>query len=207
MLKSPYPAPPVLPPAGHPRLMLRERDFGRVRANIKKEKKAARLFEALCETEITGGGANPASGSYHLKEYLAAEAKALRALLDGDEARGREAVDALLLLLRTARFHGTGMAARFGGHLIFIASEVYDWCYNWLKADERAAIVAACESLAAAYFEMGYPPLRQSAISGHGTEAQLLRDISHMPARVKCAELAWRTLEEMLEEHCGKDGE
>ena len=33
-------------------------------------------------------------------------------------------------------------------------------------------------------------------------EAQLLRDISHMPARVKCAELAWRTLEEMLEEHC-----
>ena len=38
-------------------------------------------------------------------------------------------------------------------------------------------------------------------------EAQLLRDISHMPARVKCAELAWRTLEEMLEEHCGKDGE
>ena len=38
-------------------------------------------------------------------------------------------------------------------------------------------------------------------------EAQLLRDISHMPARVKCAELAWRTLEEMLVEHCGKDGE
>ena len=31
--------------------------------------------------------------------------------------------------------------------------------------------------------------------------------ISRMPARVKCAELAWRTLEEMLEEHCGKDGE
>ena len=26
----------------------------------------------------------------------------------------------------------------------------------------------------------------------------LLKDIAHMPARVKCAELAWRTLEEML---------
>ena len=26
----------------------------------------------------------------------------------------------------------------------------------------------------------------------------LLRDIAHMPARVKCAELAWRTLDEML---------
>ncbi len=32
-------------------------------------------------------------------------------------------------------------------------------------------------------------------------EATMLRDIAHMPARVKCAELAWRTLEEMLEAH------
>ena len=30
-------------------------------------------------------------------------------------------------------------------------------------------------------------------------EASALRDIAHMPARVKCAELAWRTLEEMLQ--------
>jgi nitrogen fixation NifU-like protein len=30
-------------------------------------------------------------------------------------------------------------------------------------------------------------------------EAASLRDISHMPARVKCAELAWRTMSEMLE--------
>ena len=30
-------------------------------------------------------------------------------------------------------------------------------------------------------------------------EAAQLKDISHMPARVKCAELAWRTLEKLLE--------
>lgn len=30
-------------------------------------------------------------------------------------------------------------------------------------------------------------------------DAASLKDISHMPARVKCAELAWRTLEEMLQ--------
>lgn len=29
-------------------------------------------------------------------------------------------------------------------------------------------------------------------------EAALLKDVSHMPARVKCAQLAWRTLSEML---------
>ena len=31
-------------------------------------------------------------------------------------------------------------------------------------------------------------------------EAAQLKDISHMPARVKCAELAWRTLDGMLAE-------
>lgn len=32
-------------------------------------------------------------------------------------------------------------------------------------------------------------------------DAALLKDIAHMPARVKCAELAWRTLQEMLEQN------
>ena len=31
-------------------------------------------------------------------------------------------------------------------------------------------------------------------------EAGVLQDISHMPARVKCAVLGWHTMEEMLEE-------
>ncbi len=34
-------------------------------------------------------------------------------------------------------------------------------------------------------------------------EASLLRDISHMPSRVKCAQLGWRTAKEML--MLGKD--
>ncbi len=34
-------------------------------------------------------------------------------------------------------------------------------------------------------------------------EAALLKDVSHMPARVKCAELAWRTLAEMLKDEGG----
>ena len=37
-------------------------------------------------------------------------------------------------------------------------------------------------------------------------DANLLHDIAHMPARVKCAELAWRTLEEMLEAQQQGDG-
>ena len=179
MLKNIYPAPPVLPPAEHPRLMLRQKDLPRIRRNLEKEScaPAAQIFRELCTLEIKGEGADPAFGTYHLKEYLAVEAKALKALLDGDETLGRQVINDLILLLRTVHYHGTIMMARFCGHLIFIASEVYDWCYPWLTDGERAEIVAFCEKVSAQYFEMGYPPVKQTALSGHGTEAQLLRDL------------------------------
>ena len=32
-------------------------------------------------------------------------------------------------------------------------------------------------------------------------EASLLQDISHMPARVKCAVLAWHTMKQIFEEN------
>ena len=178
MLNSPYPSPPILPPAGHPRLMLRQKDLKRVKENIgKTASPAVGFFRELCAYPVKGEGANPEFGTYHLKEYLAAEAKALRALLENDEACGRAVIADLMLLLRTVHYNDTIMLARFSGHLIFIAAEVYDWCYPWLTENERVEIVSDCEKLAAEYFEMGYPPVKQSAISGHGTEAQLLRDL------------------------------
>ncbi len=179
MLENIYPVPPVLPPSEHPRLMLRKKDFERIKQNIKNESscRAQCVFNELCSLEINGEGANPDFGTYHLKEYMAVEAKALKALLHNDEALGRKTINDLLHLLRTVSYNGTIMMARFSGHLIFISSEVYDWCYRWLDDSEKTEIIAACETLAEKYFEMGYPPAKQSAISGHGTEAQLLRDL------------------------------
>jgi len=40
----------------------------------------------------------------------------------------------------------------------------------------------------------------EDVLEEHLDEAAMLKDVSHMPARVKCAELAWRTLAEMLKE-------
>ncbi len=69
------------------------------------------------------------------------------------------------------------MTARWSGHLIFLCAETYDWCYRYIVPETREKWIAACESLASKYFEMGYPPAKQAALSGHGTEAQLLRDL------------------------------
>ncbi len=43
----------------------------------------------------------------------------------------------------------------------------------------------------------------ESALDELG-DAASLKDISHMPSRVKCAELAWRTLDEMLADDAGQ---
>ncbi|MBQ3227657.1 MAG: heparinase II/III family protein [Clostridia bacterium] len=176
MICSPYKIPPILPPAEHPRLMLRKKDISRIK-EASKDTEAWRLYRELCDFPILGIGAMPEKGTYHLKEYIALEAQALDALISDDSGKGRGVIEKLLFLLRNVVVYDDYMKARFAGHLIFIASEVYDWCYYLLTAEEREEIIIRCESLAEKYLEMGYPPAKQAAISGHGNEAQLLRDL------------------------------
>lgn len=177
MIASPYPHPPVTPPAGHPRLMLRASDLPRVRQNIERFPTAAKLWQTLCSTPLVKTGAMPEYGTYHLRDYLILEARALALLLDPDAVAARTLIDDLREALAGFTVLQGYMGARWGGHLIFTAAEIYDWCYGALTEEDKAAIIAACERIAGDTFEMGYPPARQMAISGHGGEAQLLRDL------------------------------
>jgi|GEM_PF-1331182 len=78
------------------------------------------------------------------------------------------------------------------GYTMFVAAEVYDWCYPILtdkdKAEIKYAVVARCCSGTSgstdntlttnngAKMEVGFPPKGQGSVSGHGSEAQILRD-------------------------------
>ena len=179
MLVSPYRTPAIVPPAEHPRLMLRSSDLPRIRKNLSLPENAfaAGVCGELLRTEITGRGATPEYGPYDLAEVLACEARAFRALLTGERDDARRAVGSILFLLEGFSVTGGNMGARWGGHLIFTAAEVYDWCYRFIDAGEKEKIIALCEDIAARYFEMKYPPSGQTALTGHGTEAQLLRDL------------------------------
>lgn len=185
MLNSPFSSPRIVPPAGHPRLLVSRERLGAVRANFRDLRcaLAAALFDELLTLPVTGEGATPEFGSYDLGQYLAVEAEALKSLLDGDRTLARKAADDWFTLadafgVTGGQLGGRGnMNARWGGHLIFISAEVYDWCYDVLTDAERERMIAACETVAADTFEMGYPPERQAPISGHGAEAQLLRDL------------------------------
>lgn len=177
MITSPYPHPPITPPAAHPRVMLRAEDLPRVRQSIAAFPAAATLWKTLCAAPLIKTGAMPEYGTYHLRDYLILEARALTCLLEQDAARARALIDDLREALANFTVLQGYMGARWGGHLIFTAAQIYDWCYSALTDEDKDDIIAACERIACAYFEMGYPPSRQMAISGHGGEAQLLRDL------------------------------
>ena len=179
MLISPYKKPALRPPAEHPRLLLTRRDLPRVRENLTRPENAAavRIWQKLLARPVAARGATPAYGTYDLGDLLTLEALAFRALLSGERADADRAVDTADLLLDRFTVTGGNMGARWSGHLIFVCAEVYDWCYDFLPADKKERWIARCEELAAAFFEMGYPPAKQTAVSGHGAEAQLLRDL------------------------------
>ena len=179
MLNSPFSSPSITPPPQHPRLMLTAKDLPRVRENLWDPQcgLSASLWEELCRQQIRCQGANPDYGTYDLAEYLALEAQALKALLSGSEADARQVIDTLLFLLKNSDYTKGIMKARWSGHLLFTAAQVYDWCYPYLTKDEKAFIISTCEFYAESYFEMGYPPEKQAPLSGHGSEAQLLRDL------------------------------
>ena len=162
MLNSPYRKPYVTPPSEHPRLMVREGDIERIRKNMTLPELAlsVSVWRELCGREIKCVGATPDFGTYDLSEYLAVEAKALRALLSKEESDARDAIDGVIFLLERSEFDKGNMKARWSGHLIFVSAQVYDWCYGYLSADERSFIISKCEEMAEKYFEMGYPPAK-----------------------------------------------
>lgn len=180
ILPAAYAMPAITPPAFvHPRVMLLpdELEAARKRMDAPENAGARALWNQLLNVHVTGKGATPEYGSYHLREYLAVEARAFQALLEQTASTSREAIDRLFVLLNAFEVLGGNMGARWCGHLIFLSALVYDWCFEWLTEEEKNKIIDRCEEMAAEYFEMGYPPSRQGALQGHGSEAQLLRDL------------------------------
>ena len=106
---------------------------------------------------------------------------------------GYEAIVAIKNFLETLdiQYIASDQCREFG-YTMFVAAEVYDWCYPLLTVDDmeeiKYAVVARCcsgtsgvtdNSLTTnngAKMEVGYPPKGQGSVSGHGSEAQILRD-------------------------------
>lgn len=183
-----YPVPPVTPPNDcHPRLYFTENDIPKLRSGMTAAQNAvaAASFNNLIKNNYTGVLSEPIgdASNYNASILTTIEAWAFKYVLDeyGKEVKdytyADKAISAIKNYMKTVDF-GKGIqdVTRQMGHVIFVASEVYDWCYDRLTIWDKAQIISMAENIAKD-MEVGYPPNRQGAIIGHGSEAQIMRDL------------------------------
>lgn len=177
-----YPKPTIIPPNEHPRLLMRAKDIPTIKANMEKSQNAAskKQLTTFLEGSVSGQLAPPKAGTttsnYNGSTLAIIEAKAFDYAINKNEASGQTAIAEMLNFLDTVIFFNTQDVTRAMGHTIFTASEVYDWCFPFLNADQKKKIVLGCE-LIAGQMETKWPPASQGAIVGHAGEAQIQRDL------------------------------
>ncbi len=140
-------------------------------------------FGLLGEGKKDEGGNN-----YSASTLETIEACAFRYVLEHEEGNDRDAatvygyraINGLLNYLKTINVGTYSLKYRTAGEVMYIAAEVYDWCYDLLTEDMKANIINAVTSKMATQLEIGsendITPSAQGPFSGHGAEAQLLRD-------------------------------
>lgn len=131
------------------------------------------------------------------KDYLEfIQIKALGHLVEGHDLYGYQAVHCMKQYLRTLdiQYISSNMEREYG-NVMFTAALVYDWCYDIMSAEDKAQLRAGIQNKTAkgtcgypSYtstthykwkMSVGYPPCSSTnvgAVSGHGSERQVLRD-------------------------------
>lgn len=180
---NPYPPPPVLPPADvHPRLFLRAGDLPEIKAHLTQgEVKDAWDRMRIAANRVHSGELLPISGSIHTNVSgdvsKIIKAKALSYVLDEDVTSGHAAVSMMVNYLDTVQFLASDDGlTRQKGETILLGAIIYDWCYDLMSSVQRTDFIQHFKQIAAG-MEIGYLPTSQSAVVGHGSEAQLLRDL------------------------------
>lgn len=175
-----YPTPTILPNKGeHPRVLFKASDIPTIIENMDSAQNsgAKQAWEKAKARDVDEGimKENTGNGNYTFNTLETVEALAFDYAVFGNRESGEKAVQYTKNMITTADFNGDSFETRTLGHLIFVASEAYDWCHDLFSEDDKKLIVSRCE-MYAGLMEMGWPPVGQGAVCGHGCEAQLLRD-------------------------------
>lgn len=151
---------PPQPPAAHPRLFVSSPDhIAQLRAKTRTELMTP-AWNAVLQQSAKQTATEPVI-----------RAKAFRHLLGDGREYGAQAVALFDVFLAEFESRNT----RAIGSVLLTGAMVYDWCYELVDPSRRAAWQGRFLQLARD-MEIGYPPDKQGAISGHGAEDQVLRD-------------------------------
>lgn len=168
-----WPVPQVTPPKGqHPRVYFTEDKKASIISNLDapENSEAKSRFESYALETLTTVPA------YSTTTLARIECKALYSCLYDDEKTRNEAISAIELIAQMRPGTDDSLAWRKYGEMIHVLAEIYDWCYKGLTEEQKERILMICVQYAS-NMEMGWPPSKQTAVNGHGSEFQLLRDL------------------------------
>lgn len=181
-----YNAPSFAPPPQHPRLYFTAEDIPRILANAKKTENASAWSQHqanLTKDTGTDGVLPPAkdqNSSNNNNTWLGwFESWAFEYVTNGNEALGRKAIDNIKNFAESVVYIEPNYDGytRNAGHLVFTIAEVYDWCYPLLTQEDKTYLIEQAIAIISDGIEVGWPPTKQGALTGHGSEAQTLRDL------------------------------
>ncbi len=169
------------PPASHPRLWCNQESLPLIRKRLEspEHQEAWDAVSKLAKKPFPFEFSPDEEVANNAKLEQAAEAKAFYYLMTKDEAIGREAVQLMQAYLSHVEFGNVLDITREIGRGIYTGSLVFDWCHDLLAEEEEEVFHEHLMRLAMD-MECGWPPFRQSIITGHGAEAQINRDLLSM---------------------------
>ena len=202
-----YPSPKAYPTKGeHPRLLFNTKNRDLIKRSFEKnEKRRAAVIEYAGEfnSGILGevishpksSGLGP-RGNHNLNEEILAVciSKAFLYQMTSDEAAAKDAIRMINEYMTTMRIEGgVGDPERNFGYAMFAAAIVYDWCYDLIPYEEKVRMINTVANVVCAgkNMEVGFPPERQNAVCGHGSERQILRDYLSFSLAIYDEEPSW----------------
>lgn len=105
-----------------------------------------------------------------------AEWQALQYLAKPEAAAGRAVIADTLALLQASQLEDRQDACRITGRMMVTGAIVYDWLYPLFTDEQQQAYIRELVRLAKTQ-ECGYPPTRQGSVTGHSSEAMIMRDM------------------------------
>ena len=198
---SAYKDPLAYPTKGeHPRLIINTKTLAEIKAFLEKPESAEFFNEVIRiangydsgllgeVTTRTGASSLGPKGEHNLDErlYDCLMAKSFLYLVTGIETYAIDAIRMTKEFMSTITIVSASPdPERNWGYAMYAAAIVYDWCYDVMSDKDKEDIVRGiewrlCKTIKGSSFtqnmEINFPPNKQGAVCGHGSERQLLRD-------------------------------
>lgn len=169
-----------IPPPHHPRLYLQKEHIPDLKQRFENPKLKPILDELIKMSQevVKDDGKTKTWREYTKQQGVTVESElnAAKYLTTKNPEIGRKAITDILAKMKSSHWPKVQDIARAAGRLMVSGAVVYDWCYDLITESEKQEFVAEFLRLAH-MLECGYPPVKQTSVTGHSSEWMIMRDL------------------------------